>query len=1171
MQPYPPNGYQGGQPGYQGMYAPPPPGLFGTSMGAMGVGTPGIHQQYQQQQQAAGMMAGGAVSAVAGMGTAALTGLGMVGMAAPMLQAGLKGGGFMSTLASGMVGAADQFDPTTHILSTMRLGSRMGGGMGRIGGTIMGTGARMLGARATTSAAMSGVLGGAGMMAGGLVGAALPIAASVAMYEGLKYGGNQIYAGAQNTMQGQGLMNAIGRSNGIQGMQGSAGGVSMGRMMQEMSGEMGTSVDDIGRYAKEMDSQKMFQTARSAKEFKAKFREVMKAVKEISKMTQSTVDEASKTFADLRSQGFYTTADVKAQAVTRQAREATTGISTEVQSAIGQMGGRMAQRNGMRKRFGARLAESSVASISRGIRSGAMSEEDVMEMGGPEQVGLNLARKQMNFLRTSRGRAMMAYSMGADGGPDAGRMSRMLGGASMEELVTGAAGRGLGVLRQAGTKESREKFAKYSGVSMIAMAAAQQKQLYGRVTEKGLTQMLGTMGVGEEESKLMFQQAMGLKSQLKDERAAMMSASASEQYDSRRSAAKYSTRISGALHRGIANPLQKMGSAMYSDIASGLSHEMESLYGSQEYKTSGDEEAGIRHLRRLRMGGNSFRYSGSKEDGSLLGLRTAGSAIASQYSEFTDSKSAAERKYGGASQLKSLVASGDVRKVGDKYISRADLDGAEGAIKRGRAKGESASETAMGSLQYEMGNGDFVSKINKMMNEQTGLGPSVGPSALSHLTNPLSALAGDRAKMRKMNETVKKYGGRGVDIRQENINFNVLKMSGKQGLTTFDDYMKRGKLERASMGAEAGAMLDAAAKEAGGSESEAIRALSSSKDMGLGSLKDIQANKDAFEGTMTGYLNDMSSGGLMGAISTELGLTTGGKRLSRKLSKDPSIRKAYREYMQAVSAIKDQGSPTPEEKASISKKRQALKDVLGEGAEYDAAISVEKRLKSDPAMAATAKKQWSKDGIMTRKLNSRSAADVQESALRDMKAGAKTIDLEKIKDAGVRQAALAYKKGAGGSRSNDLAAGLINATLEDGNISDEERQLLAKASSNRSGGVVGMVNALTSGKLGKKDRKTLLDSGVTEEEIKAARGGGKAGGAALKSIVKKMGQDNFFGDKESATSGATSRKGVEMQYMDKAIEFIDLVDVVVRKLHTAGIEVGEGGTDAEPNTSSYWG
>lgn len=570
-------------PGYPPGYPYPPgqpeqqPGMYVDPMYAHSL------QGRQADLQATGYMLGsGAASAIGYAPAAMYAGAGMVGMAAPFLSAGFRSSGTMrGAVAANVVRGMDFLDPTTFMFHSAKAGYRIGGSLGRFGRV--------------------------GAVIGGATGLALPIAASMAVTEGLAWGGRQMAGGAQDAMYGQALMNQIGPT-ALPGQNISAEGNAMGTTMRSLSEGLDVGMEDLSRYAHQLNAQKVFQATRSAKEFRSKFSEVMKAVKEISKMTQSTVDDAMNMFSELRQQGFYTTADIKAQAASRQAREATTGISSGVYSAIGGVGAQTARQYGMRGRFGAEMMERSVAGVSMGVRSGIMSEEEVMEMGGVEAVGMRLAQRQMGFLGTARGRAMIGYAMGEGGAPDPTRLTRLLTGESLEGVVTGAAGRGLGVMRAAGSREAREQFAQYAPMAMVSMALKQQQQLGWGQSYEGALGMLGTMGVGREEARVMFAQTMGMTEQLRAEATQATNDAAMLDFERRERERKISTRF-GNYMRDLGMPLRQTGAALSDRVRTRYSL----FAGGDRLYTTGGLDLGARYLAEggdLGMGGLGRRGMG---------------------------------------------------------------------------------------------------------------------------------------------------------------------------------------------------------------------------------------------------------------------------------------------------------------------------------------------------------------------------------------------------------------------------------------------------------------------------------------------------------------------------------------------------------------------------------
>tara|TARA_Y100000034_G_scaffold130068_1_gene187669 strand:- start:1428 stop:3818 length:2391 start_codon:yes stop_codon:yes gene_type:complete len=186
----------------------------------------------------------------------------------------------------------------------------------------------------------------------------------------------------------------------------------------------------------------------------------------------------------------------------------------------------------MRGRFGSDFAQQQTAGVAYAMRQGLMSEEAIMEAGGVEQVGAGLAATQMRFMRSSRGRVMIANMLGQGRQMDPDRVNRFLSGdMSLESMVTGAAGRGLGVLGAAGSSEARENAMQYAGMGMVSMAAAQSRQLYGGYNRRGIIGMLGTMGVGRSQANLLLQQTMAMPQILEQQAAAEYGATQRSQWE----------------------------------------------------------------------------------------------------------------------------------------------------------------------------------------------------------------------------------------------------------------------------------------------------------------------------------------------------------------------------------------------------------------------------------------------------------------------------------------------------------------------------------------------------------------------------------------------------------------------------------------------------------------
>lgn len=1158
-------------PGY-GMQAP---GLFGSTMGAMGFGA-GSGMEQQQYAAAGGSQLGagvvGGMSAIPGM---AMAGFGIAGMVAPMFTPGMRPG-----LGRFALRAADELDP-------MSLGMRFGGMGGRAG---YGMGSRLFGAHRASRLAggmmpaigrafshggmraglgMVGRFGAAGAMGGmGALGAAaLPIGAGMAAMSAVEYGASSMYQGATDVMAGQSLMNQLGPSIAPgQSMRGE--GAQTGRMMRDMAGDLGTGMEDISRFAKQLNSQRVFQTTRSAKEFRDKFKEVMGAVKEIAKITQGSVDDAMKMFSDLRQQGFYTTSDIKAQAASRQAREMTTGISAGVQSAIGGAGAQMARQYGMRGRFGARLAERNVAGVSMGVRSGAMSEEEVMEMGGTEAVGMRMAQQQMGFLRSSRGRAMIAYAMGEGGAPDTERLNRLMSGASMEDIVTGAAGRGLGVLQRAGSREAREQFAPYAGMAMVQMAAAQQKQLYGTTSRQGILNMMGTMGVGRQEANIMLQQTVNMPEQMRREREAEMTARARAREESMRSEGGIVAGVSRFLEREIGDPMRGIGSGISQQVAGTYGRTMRRLAGGEEY-TGGDD----RLARRFRASGGALTLGmGTSERRNPFGIDRASDRLADQYSDFVYG-SAAEMGMSEEELEKELASpTSRIRDLGRdaggtgfrRFVRTDEIEKAEESYRRGRERG---------------GTGRSRAALNRFLterDEKTGIqGSWAGRDTEGKIRQARLRRAANQGFMSTLGALSEGFAGgilQTLDITgtlaESSKKHRELTLMQQSGLVseymTMDEFSKmdkqllmekRGDLhEMLSRTREGVKQLE---KLPGGGQVET----------GLLATRDIQSTRDEAERLLTSKLSKKF--GRWGGTLRQRGSQTG---LGERLAQDGEARQAYDDFLAIAMQEGEEGFDV--EKYEAAKKR--LVDAVG-GEETSLGRAVMDQAGQLAAMDPEEKKKFAEE---TRNILGQQA--VMEQRHRDsagLKRRLKKMgDLRDIEDEKLRENVRALRIGGTAGRQEGMEKLILESITSDGGLSEEEIKVLNQVGGGAQGKrLASVVEQLRKGE--GADVKQLRDEGfLSKEQLTAIKGAESPEKQAelIAEAIKKAGLTDTaaFGSSE----GAKDVRSVQREYVEANEQFVQTVwnfisalpeDITGGVMGPAVSDVGDAAADLSSNGSNY--
>lgn len=581
------------------MYAPgyETPGIFSSTAAGMGLGRGSLSGMGMQGATGSALFGSQVNNALFNVAP----NLGWAGLALAGTTLGplLEYGGATPGLRS-LGWAMNYSDPLSIAMGPMMSAGRMGWGAG----AALGRGA-----------ISRGVLGAMGAGLGAATVAAPIAAAGYAVSSGIEYATQQAYQGGQNYLMGQTLANQFGAriSPGQSVMGQGAAMASMFRELQPMFKD--STAEDFGRYAQELNSQKIFQATRDLSEFRKKFTEVMKAVKEISKVTQTTVDDAIQLFGELRQQGFYNTADVKSQAAITQARATASGVDMPTMLQMGSAGAQLARQYGMKGRVGSEMATRLTANVAMGVRSGLISEESVEERGGAEAVAMQMAGTQMGFLSSSRGRMLIASMMGQNGSPDMDRLQRFLGGQTgVTGLVESAAGRGLGVLRAAGTAEARAAFAPYAGMAMVQMAAAQSQTLSGGVSQESLLRHLGTMGLGREDARMMIGSVLQMPEQLRAESVERRNAlveSASEDMAYRQS---YTGRLAAAV-QPAGEYFQGVGSSIMQTSMGAYDRAMWGIRGGRTY-LGGDDL----HLRRaVARGGGRYNISGREVPESYLG------------------------------------------------------------------------------------------------------------------------------------------------------------------------------------------------------------------------------------------------------------------------------------------------------------------------------------------------------------------------------------------------------------------------------------------------------------------------------------------------------------------------------------------------------------------------
>lgn len=1096
-------------------------------MGRMG---PGMQQGMGMgQMHAAGAAAGMAADAPgAAMGAFSLGAFTM----APMMAQGGRG------LGTRMAGSAWQWagDPFKWMGGAYRAGAGLGGRAA--GESMMGMAGRV-GARGAMGSVGLGIAAGSG-----------PLAAGIAATMAVEYGGKRMFEGAAQTMMGTSTLRQMQTSMG--GERANFGqGAQFGKEMGTMAEEMGVETKDIQKFVQQANQMRMFQTTSSVKEFRAKFKEVMSAVKEISLATQETLDDAMKTFGDLRQQGFYTTADITAQAAKNKAREIASGMSQGQLQAVGQMGAQMARAQGMRGRVGADLAQQNVTAVSQAVRTGQMDEELVEEMGGVEAVGLRQSQRQMSFLRTSRGRALIAATMGKEGGPDLQRMTGLLqGGMTTESIVTGAAGRGIGILRRAGSKESREQYAPYAGMMMVQMAASQQRQLYGGVSARGIQGMLGTMGVGRDESKLMLQQAMAMPDVLRRQEQAATQAAQEAKYEEMRREQSLTGKVSRFFRSETAG-LADIGREVATTAAGAYGAAAETLTGQRRIQVTGATREMARAGRESRRDRPTDIFEGGdykgETGGGMFGPSSIEERLRSQYAEGIIQGPGTEDKLRYAEKREEKIM-----EVGEgQYLTSGMVQ----KLDRARSEARAPTEDEVARLKMAARRGDVA--------EFTGEGMT-NTAMDEWFEKRRSGLSDEEFRTYK---TAQMMGTLPPDVGTE-----------KRGLEAF---------RKLSPEERAGLRETAARASAEAGVPELVK--SADRDAAMGMLSQERLRKETDE-KIEGFMRK-SGLGTMGPVGLKYQILGTGGNIFRTLASSSEAKLSMTKLLQNW----DDMGPAERERE--------LKKMEDAGMSEAAVRDIQEKMEDEDSRNEM-KKQWLGGDEVTHGVKSY----VEEQALRDIeeprkqregKAADKYLDVFKVgeeetlkavfgRELGVEERkrfrGLGEKIAAGAKSGADREKAwqdVYTDLLKDQELSTEEQAALLNLGG--MGGLrtgMGIESALKTigGKEGDMD-KALADLGLSEEQRKKVKAtvqgteGKEAQGAALLKELSDAGVMNeglySAGDGGKGESKETSIAGVMAEYMKWNTKYVMAVNQTLTMLkNVPGMDKLIGDIPADPPTSS---
>lgn len=445
----------------------------------------------------------------------------------------------------------------------------------RSGAAVMGGGGGMMGG------AMAGMAAG-GMMAGGVA--------------AVGYMGNQVMQGMQQTQQFNNSMrggysffnpqSASGRGfdeggireigNHIRGIAGTPQRQSFGG-----SGDSGTfssistgpGFEELGRLAANMGRMGLADGARNVKEFKEKFSEMMKTVTTIATEMGSTLEEAQKAMASMKGSGIFNRQGSISSSIRNAAQSG--GLATTEVTGMMNVGSQISRMFGGTGRQGAKGGIEAIAQVGTAVQTGALSEEDIYNSTG--QTGAEgrraMAQQQMlqtgSFLKSSKGRWMLASLAGKDGNLDGDSVANFMSGGMSVDDTRNAAHKNLGKVGRANFIRNEGKLRgavmeEFGGLApaMAMMGWAQGKGIdINSMGDREMLFMQRQMGMGRDEADSLVKMARKMPDLLRARREAKQDDSGIQEHQLREqnSGLEGVKRRLEAARDSVNNEMQKAG------------------------------------------------------------------------------------------------------------------------------------------------------------------------------------------------------------------------------------------------------------------------------------------------------------------------------------------------------------------------------------------------------------------------------------------------------------------------------------------------------------------------------------------------------------------------------------------------------------------------------------
>jgi len=185
----------------------------------------------------------------------------------------------------------------------------------------------------------------------------------------------------------------------------------------------------------------MFEGARSAEEFSAKFKDLTKTLKAVTRTLHQSLAEGMKTIKDLKDQGFRTGEAQLGAITTADILGTATGRTAAEMLSVGRQGSEMVRGTGIGLSTGSTMLQQTTAMTNMMQQSGALTPEMIAQAGGAGPLAQKMMAGNINFMRTQVGRGAMMAMTGPEGRFDPGAFQQLASGEfDLSQLANRASG-----------------------------------------------------------------------------------------------------------------------------------------------------------------------------------------------------------------------------------------------------------------------------------------------------------------------------------------------------------------------------------------------------------------------------------------------------------------------------------------------------------------------------------------------------------------------------------------------------------------------------------------------------------------------------------------------------------------------------------------------------------